>query len=176
MNYIDIFILVIFAWAAYKGYTKGLIIELASIIALLLGAYAAFHFSVFTGDILKNNLGLNSEYLPVISFIVTFIIVIILVFLLAKLIEGFVNLVMLGFVNKLSGAVFSIAKSFIILSILLLSLNIINDKVHFIPEKMKSGSFFYRPMTATGQFIMHWVNINKLYPGVKDVVTGKKNN
>jgi membrane protein required for colicin V production len=173
MNYFDIIVLLIIAWFAYKGYTKGLVIELASIIALLLGIYAAFHFSVFTGNILQNKLGLKSEYLSVIAFVVTFIVVIILVFLLAKLLEGLINLVMLGFINKISGAAFSILKGYIILSILVLSLNIIDTKTHFLPEKLTSKSILYKPMLATGRFIMQWVNVNKLYPGVKDAVTGK---
>jgi len=174
MNYIDIITLLIFAWFAYKGFTKGLIIELASIAALLLGIYAAFHFSVYASSILQNNLGLKSAYLPVISFVVTFIVVIIIVFLLAKLIEGLINLVLLGFVNKLTGAVFGIIKAFVILSILVFVINIADDQSHLIPEKTRKQSFFYKPMSATGSFIMQWVNVNKLYPKFTSAIRPEK--
>lgn len=174
MNYIDIIILLILAWFAYKGFTKGLIIELASIAALLLGIYAAFHFSVFVSSILQNNLGIKSTYLPVISFVVTFVAVIVLVFILGKLIEGLVNLALLGFVNKLTGAVFGIIKAFIILSILIFAINIADSKFHLISENTRSRSLLYKPMAATGAFIMQWANVHKLYPEFPfSIQTGK---
>jgi len=164
MNYIDIIILLILAWFAYKGFTKGLIIELASIAALLLGIYAAFHFSVFASSILQYNLGIKSAYLPVISFVVTFVAVIVLVFILAKLIEGLVNLALLGFVNKITGAVFGIIKAFIILSILVFTINITNSKFHLMSENIRNTSLLYKPMAVAGSFIMQWANVNKLCP------------
>jgi len=174
MNYIDIAILVIVAWFAYKGFTKGLIIEIASIVALLLGIYAAFHFSVFASTILQNNLGIKSSYLPVISFIVTFLVVIILVFVLAKLLEGLVNLVMLGIVNKVAGAIFGIIKAFIIVSVLIFALNIANGKSQLVSEQAKAGSLLYKPLLATGRFIMQWANVNQLYPKISSVVQSGK--
>ena len=174
MNYFDIIILLIFSWFAYKGFTKGLIIELASLVAILLGIYAAFHFSVFASSILQNNLGIKSSYIPVISFVLTFLIVIILVFLLAKLIEGLINLVLLGLVNKIAGAVFSIVKAFLILSVLIFAFNIIDSQSRMISGKTRDSSLLYKPLVRTGSFVMQWANVNKLYPRITSGIQPEK--
>ncbi len=41
MNWLDIGIAVPLVWGAYVGFKKGLVIELASLAALILGIYAA---------------------------------------------------------------------------------------------------------------------------------------
>ena len=38
------------AWAMFNGFRKGLIIKVASIVALVLGIYAGFHFSSFAAE------------------------------------------------------------------------------------------------------------------------------
>ena len=47
MNYIDIILAIPLVWAVYRGFTKGFIIEIASLIAMVLGVYGAIHFSYF---------------------------------------------------------------------------------------------------------------------------------
>ena len=78
MNYIDIFILVILMWFGYKGFRKGLVFELVSIIALALGIYGGLKFSDTTAEFLASYL--DSEYLEIISFTVTFLVILLLVF------------------------------------------------------------------------------------------------
>ncbi|MDA9323800.1 hypothetical protein N9Q28_01075, partial [Flavobacteriaceae bacterium] len=48
LNYLDIFIVCLTALGFYRGYSKGLIIELTSILALILGAYGSLKFSGLT--------------------------------------------------------------------------------------------------------------------------------
>ena len=57
MNTLDIIFLIPLLWFAYKGFVNGLVVELASLIALLLGVYLSFRFSVFVGD----KIGLNGN-------------------------------------------------------------------------------------------------------------------
>ena len=44
MNYIDIIILVIIGYGLVKGFINGLIIEVASVLALILGIWGAIRF------------------------------------------------------------------------------------------------------------------------------------
>jgi membrane protein required for colicin V production len=44
LNLLDIIILIPLLLFAYNGYKKGLIIEIATLIALVLGIYASIHF------------------------------------------------------------------------------------------------------------------------------------
>ncbi len=52
MNYLDIISALLLAWFAFNGYRKGLIIEVASLAALILGVYAMLYFSDVTASFL----------------------------------------------------------------------------------------------------------------------------
>ncbi|MFC2100760.1 CvpA family protein [Bacteroidota bacterium] len=152
MNYIDVIIAISLIWFAYKGFTKGLIIEVTSLIALILGIYISYHFSGFAADLLAKNFNINGKYLPLISFTVTFIAVVILVYFIGKVLERIVNLVMLGFVNKLLGAIFGILKIGLIISTFLLIINSI--QIDLIPEKSKENSILYKPVEKLAPFVL----------------------
>ena len=46
MNYLDIFLIFILLFSAYKGYQKGLLIAIFSLIAFFLGLFMAIKFTV----------------------------------------------------------------------------------------------------------------------------------
>jgi membrane protein required for colicin V production len=147
MNYIDIIILIAFAWAAYRGITKGFIIMAASLLALILGIWGAIRFSDFTSSLLIEKFHFETRYLSVISFALTFIVIVICVQLLGRLFDKLVEAVALGLVNRIAGLIFSLIKTAFIVSILLTVLNEIDKNVPFIPEEHRQGSFFYEPLS-----------------------------
>ena len=75
MNILDLIILIPLAWSAYKGFSKGLIISVASLLALLLGIYGSIRFSDITSGYLIDHFEFSSQYLPIISFAITFILI-----------------------------------------------------------------------------------------------------
>ena len=100
INLLDLILLIPLLLFAFQGYKKGIIIEVATLLALVLGIYAALFFSDYTANLLTGSFNISKEYLNIIAFIVTFIGVLILVLLLGKLLEKVVNLLLLGFINK----------------------------------------------------------------------------
>jgi len=46
MNYLDIFLIFILTFSAYKGYQKGLLVALFSLLAFFLGLFMAIQFTV----------------------------------------------------------------------------------------------------------------------------------
>jgi len=151
MNIIDIVILIPFAWFAYQGFKKGLIIGVASLAALILGIYAALYFSGIVAGFLTDELNIKTDYLPIISFIVTFIGVVILIHFLGKLLEKLINMVALGFLNKLAGAVFGVLKAAVFLSVLILIINHFDGKI--ISEEKRESSFLYDPVSEIAPFL-----------------------
>lgn len=146
MNLLDIILIIPIIWLMYRGFTKGLIIEFASLLALILGIWAAIHFSYYTAGLLVEYFDITKRYLSIISFIVTFVAVVIVVYLIGKLIEKFVDILALGFVNKIFGAVFGIAKAVFILSLLILIINSLDPRKSVITEKLRDGSMLYDPI------------------------------
>jgi len=146
MNVLDIILAVPIAWFAYRGFTRGLIIELASLVALILGIWIAIHFSFFAGDFLSSNFDIGPKYLSIVAFIVTFIAVVIAVYIIGKIIEKFIDILALGFLNKLTGLAFGIVKAAFLLSVIILIINSFDNNQSVITPKLRDGSMLYKPI------------------------------
>ena len=118
-NTIDIFIVLPLLWFGYKGLRNGLIIEAASLIALIIGVYGAFFFSGITAEFLIKNLNLETDYVGIIAFALTFIAIVIVIHILARFLKKIVAAISLGVIDKIFGLIFSLAKWAFILSVLL---------------------------------------------------------
>ncbi|MCK4570237.1 MAG: CvpA family protein, partial [Bacteroidales bacterium] len=123
MNWLDIVLAIPLLWFMYKGFRNGLIMELASLAALVLGIFIALHFSIYAEEYLRENFEIAEKYLYIISFAITFIIVAVLVFLAGKIIHKLVSIIALGFLNKIAGGVFGFLKAVLVLSVILYFLN-----------------------------------------------------
>ena len=100
---IDIFFAIIIIVALVKGFQKGLIIALFSIIAFILGIAAALKLSAVVAMYLQQNTTITSKWLPVISFVLVFFLVVVIVHLGGKLIEKTFKMALLGWANRLGG-------------------------------------------------------------------------
>ncbi len=146
MNYLDAIIAIPLLWFTYKGFSKGLIIELATLIALLLGIYISAHFSDYTADFLRQKLDFHSEYMSIISFSLTFIGVVFLVMIFGKSLEKVINVLLLGFVNKILGGVFGLIKVSFVLSILIFILTTFQIEEKIIDQNIQDESLLYPPI------------------------------
>jgi membrane protein required for colicin V production len=146
MNYIDIILALLLLFAAINGFKNGFVSELASLAALVLGVWGGIEFSYITTDFLINRLGIETNHLNLVSFLVTFVIIVILVHLVASSLSKLLEVAMLGWANKITGLVFGFFKTAFILSILLLVFNKIDDDVHILSPQTKSESKLYEPI------------------------------
>ncbi|MEN8117556.1 MAG: CvpA family protein [Bacteroidota bacterium] len=159
MNYIDIILGILLILAAISGFKKGLIVELASLAALILGIWGAIEFSDITSEFLIENFDLQTEYLNIISFVVTFVVIVILVHVVGNVVNKLVETVMLGFINKLAGLVFGVLKSALILSIILVVFDKINEDVEIISKKAKENSRMYEPIRSFAPSIFPFIDV-----------------
>jgi len=159
-NTIDIIIVIPLLWFGYKGLRNGLIIEAASLIALLIGIYGAYIFSGFTADFLIKNLNLETDYIGLVSFALTFIVIVIVVHLFAKLIKKFVSALSLGIFDKISGLIFSIAKWAFILSVLLGIINRFDSQEIIITKDLKNNSMLYNPITDFAPKVFPYLHLD----------------
>ena len=152
MDFLDIVLGLLLIWGLYRGLINGLFVELASLIALIAGIYGAIHFSYMSGDYLSKNMDWDARYISLTSFLITFIIIVIVVHMAGKLLTKIANFAMLGFVNKLAGAVFGTLKIALILGALLIFFDRINNSTTIIDEATKKQSILYEPIKNLGEF------------------------
>ena len=143
MNYIDILLIIPLLWGLYKGFSKGLIIEAATLVAFGLAVWGAIKFHNFVSDWMQHSMGWGSKYIPLLSFAVIFIGVLLVVFGIAKLLEKFVRAISLGFLNKLGGALFGMLKFGLLLSMMIFFIEAVNKSVSFFPQETKNKSLLY---------------------------------
>lgn len=153
MNYIDIVILLFLLWGAFRGFSKGLIIEIATLTGLVLGVFVAIKYSAYTEGILRDFLNISSQYLAYIALAVTFLIVIIVIFLIGKLLTKLIDIISLGLINKLLGTLFGIAKYFVIVCVILMIIDALNEKFRFISEETLQKSMLFYPFLNFAQGI-----------------------
>ncbi len=167
MNYLDILLLIPILFGAWKGFKKGLIIELFTLLALLVGIYAAIHFSDYMINVLSDSFEYDGEYAPVAAFILTFLIVGAMVYFLGKALEKVINIVQLSALNKFAGIVFGATKMLFVSSVIVVILESIDQKNDFISQDLKDESILYEPFKK--------VSFNTM-PAIKDGTLFKKQN
>lgn len=136
---IDIIYAIIIILALFKGFRQGLIVAVFSLVAFIIGLAAALKLSAVVASYLGNAVKVSGEWLPIISFAIVFFFVYLLVRWGAKAIEKVVHLTLLGWVNRLGGAVFFLALYTTIYSVLLF----FADQTRIIKEETKDKSVTY---------------------------------
>jgi membrane protein required for colicin V production len=126
MNYIDIIIIIILAFAMINGFINGLVKEVASLAALIFGIWGAIKFSNFTAVKLYDYFDMGGQYIGIISFIITFLMIVVIIHFIGMLIDKLMGAVSLGFLNKLLGIVFGLFKSVLIMSVVFVVINAID--------------------------------------------------
>jgi len=116
---IDIIALILLAMAVFKGYSRGLIVSILSFLAILIGLAAAMKFSIVVAEWLDDNTNIGSQWLPLLSFILIMIGVILIVRWIANLAEAAIEIVLLGWLNKLGGIIFYVLLYMLVYSIIL---------------------------------------------------------
>ena len=161
MNYIDIFLVVPLLWGAFKGYKKGLIIELVSLAALGLGIWGGIYFSDFAVNLIVEKV--NDKYIPITAFMLTFIAIVLGVYFLGKLLEKAINIVQLKSINKLAGACFGALKFGLIISVLLFITERYNQRFNFFPENFAEKSIIYEPFVELPKVLIPAIKRSKIF-------------
>lgn len=116
---IDIIAFVLLLVAIFKGLRKGLIVAVFSFLAFIIGLAAALKLSTAMAAYIGDNVAVSQRWLPFVAFIAVFLLVVFLIRLGAKLLQGAVQMAMLGWANRLGGVIFYVLIYFFIYSILL---------------------------------------------------------
>lgn len=162
---IDVTFAVLFVLACVKGYSKGFIVALFSIVGFIVGLAAALKLSAVVATKLSTAVNISSRWLPFLSFLLVFIVVLILINLGAKLIQKSVELVMLGWLNRLAGILLYLLLYSILLSVLLFY----TTRLHIVSAETVSTSMLYEFIQPLGPKLIN--SMGAIIPLFKDIFT-----
>jgi len=148
MNWLDWLLIALLLFAAFQGFTRGFIVEVSSLLALVVGIWVAARFSLRFADAV----GLGSDK-ETIAFLLTFVAVLVAVHLLARFLTTLIDLAQLGLPNKLAGTLFGALRSAFTLSILLNLLVGWTDDA-FPPKSVREESTLHAPIRAFAPLVI----------------------
>ena len=161
MNILDIVIIVALAWSAVSGFSKGFIVQIFSLGALILGVFCAYKLSHVVAGFISDSLSTDPTFTDIIAFTITFIGVWILIYMTGKIVHQIVQAVMLGLVNRILGAVFAFLKTTLVLSILLIVFENLNTSMHMVSQDTIDKSLTYKPLKNVGNFIFPYLTFGE---------------
>lgn len=150
MNTIDLIFALILSYGLIKGMMKGFIVEIASLLALILGTYGAMHFSHFAAQLISQYVSWEEQYLNLAAFALTFIGIVWAISLLGNLLTRVVKFVMLGWLNRILGGVFGVLKFGLILTVIIYFFDLVNNQFEWVASNTLEESFLYSTMSALG--------------------------
>ncbi len=139
MNLIDIIVLIPIVLMFISGFRNGVVIEIATLIGLALGLWAALNFS----DVIISSLNITGEYSQLIGYTIAFIGVIFLVTLLSKLLTKVLDVACLGGVNRILGGGFGALKAVVILAAIALLYENISITYQLTDNQIVEESILY---------------------------------
>ncbi|WP_019948815.1 CvpA family protein [Hymenobacter aerophilus] len=119
MSTFDIFLLIPLGVGAVQGYRRGLLLEVATLLALVLGLVGGLALLNDAIPLVRHYVGEAFGFLPLVSFVLVFAAIGWGVHLLSGLLKTAVHLTPLGFLDNLGGAIGGMLKWVLGLSLLL---------------------------------------------------------
>jgi len=162
MGIIDIILLLCFIPAIVTGISKGFVKQAVEFVAIVLGIWAALHFSSTISAWLAQYIHADKVILNIISFLVVVVAITLLLNLVGSLLSKMMNVISLGWLNAVLGIVFGILKTALVLGLLIMLFEWLNSSINLVETKALGESQVY---TAIRDFT------NKMFPYIKSFVT-----
>lgn len=160
---IDIIALILVILLFVRGYKKGIVVAVCSVVAIILGMACALALSARLSIYLQDKNWVGSGWAPIISYVVLFIGVVWLVRWLARLTDSFSNAILLGWVNKSIGGILYAAAGITLMSSLLWLLHY----AHLLSPSTVTGSKTYHYIEPVAPWVFR--HIGKILPFARDI-------
>lgn len=158
-SYLDLFFAIPLVWGIVRGLMSGFIRSLSVFIGLILGITLAQAYASDLSPAIQEWFTLSAKQCLSLAYVIIFIAVMILVAIIARLLDKFLHLILLGWLNKLLGAIFGFFKWAIILSFFIMVIEYANNKFEFLSPEKKSESLLYEPIKKVVPTIMPYVKL-----------------
>lgn len=143
MNWFDLVVVVLVIITLIKGFFSGLVMQIASLAGIILGAIFAGQLSGILAPKLIQLTQASPHIVGPLSYIVAFLIIIIILLFAGKLLESFIEAIKMTTLNRLTGALFCCAKWIIIFSIIMNLFVEFDQGKNIIKEDIRENAHSY---------------------------------
>ncbi len=142
MNSIDIFILLILAFAIYQGVKEGVIIQGLAIVGIAVGIWVGSKFGAECADYLN----IKGGYSSIWGFAILVFVTVIALAIVARVLRKALQFAGFGLVDVVLGAALSMCKYLLVMSIVFTLFDYANHYYDVVDHKYIENSTFYRPI------------------------------
>ncbi len=147
MSWLDILILLPLLIGLVRGLMKGLIVEVSSIVAIILGFLGAKWWSAAFASWLMQQFEWSETACIVVAYALLFAGIALGLNIIARLLSKLFQKIQLGWLNRLLGGVFGTAKWGIVIVALVLCLHNLDKQFQFLSPELKQQSVVYTTLT-----------------------------
>ncbi len=125
--------------AFYRGWKKGIVAAILSLVGVVLALVISMKLGYVVTDYIASQNIINSKYVMLISYILLFVAVVFVFKLIIGFIEKILKMALLGWANRLAGAILYVFSSMLFVS----SLFWLGSKMGIVQTEAKSESKTY---------------------------------
>lgn len=167
MNILDIILIIPLLYGTWRAFNKGFIMALFTILALLIGLYAAFHFSDKFSHFISAQTDSMPEYLPAFSFLILFLLVGACIYFGGKALEQVIKIAQLSLINKLLGAALGLMKWAYFIGGLLVFIDSVDLRERILTKEHKTKSIIYPLINGLISYSIPGVSKTEIYKRIK---------
>jgi len=157
----DIVICLILGFFTFNGFRHGFIEEMARLISLIGGFILSSKFHNMLIPYLQR---IETETIRVtVAYLGIFVLSVIVITIIAKILQKFIELVLLGWLNRLLGLLLGLLKGFLIISLIIFIIQALPlkfDEDNTIRQKLEKESVMYQICNHVKELIILTVPIN----------------
>lgn len=160
LNWFDLVVVILVLVTLIKGFFSGLVMQIASLAGIILGAIFAGKLSEYIAPWLINLIDGSPHIIGPLSYIVAFIAILVALFFAGKLLESFVDALKMTILNRLAGALFCAAKWIVVFSIALNLVTEFDQHKRIIKEDVREKSHTYPLVTEIAKTVIPYLRFD----------------
>jgi membrane protein required for colicin V production len=155
-NTMDVVIAIMLIVGAVRGYRRGFLVSLLSVLALILGVIGAYSLLQWGMSLLLEYFQIHGKILPYVSFLLLFVAIVALVHVAGRFLKKAIDLTPLGVADNAAGSVLGLVSWCFALSFLLwMAVTYENAFV----MRWKDKSLFYPYLAAFAPKVVGWFSV-----------------
>ncbi len=160
MGIANLIVVCLVLWGGIQGFRKGFFHEAASLAGLIAGIYLGIIFSDVASRIAAGMVNWNPAPVKTMVFLVVFVLVLLGLRLLSSLLTRVFKSLMINMLNRIAGFFFGVIKYTLILSVLLMLLIALNNKIAVLPDNFQSQSTILNWLDQLAPAILSGFSLN----------------
>ena len=157
MAIFDIIVLVCLGMALFFGRFKGFIRQAISFAGLFVAIWIGSKFTLPISNWMQQWIDLNPAALKAIAFVVVFALTLLTVTLIGILLDKVIKVAMLGWLNRLLGAVLSVCECMFFLGMGLMLFDALNSAFNLVAQEKLDASICYAPLKAVAYAVFPYL-------------------